>query len=393
MSCSVGARWERMDRRGKKPTWVETLPPAWVVSAVDARGCCPSGIRPLTGITICPVMRADGTILVAPGCDKLTGLWLDPRVPTVQVATAPDKSAPKAAAEALLELVCDFPLEPGYRSAWLAAALTPFARPATSGACPLVLIDGNIRGAGKTLLADVIGALATGDTIPHGPWAPKDAEIEKRITTVALEGDPLYLFDNVPGLMQSAALDCALTSVRWKGRVLGESTSVGALLNTVWLATGVNVALGGDLVRRVLHVRLESPDEHPEKRTGFRFPSLLEHVRERRARYVEAALTVLRGWHCAGRPDGKADWGSYESWSEIIRGAMTWLGYADPADTRTELAEAATEDGAFTVVLANWPKGGTGTPSKRPPPRSARGTARALTTTATGSAASISSAR
>ena len=357
------ATWQKLDKRCRPPKWVGTIPPSWVVSAVEKRGEWSSGVRGLTGIAACPVMRADGSILSKPGYDDATGMWLDPRCPTVRVPLTPSLDDSLTAAETLLELICDFPLDEAYRAAWLAAALTPFARAAITGPCPLTLIDGNIRGAGKTLLADVIGILATGRELAKGAWPVKEEEVEKRITTVALEGDPLYCFDNVAGVMASSALDAALTTGRWKGRVLSESRSADVLLNTVWFGTGNNVALGGDLVRRVLHVRLVSPEEHPERRSDFRHPNLRAHILQHRARYLTAALTILRGWHVAGRPAGPSDWGSYESWSEVVRGALLWLGKPDPADTRTELADsAATEDGAFAALLANWPKAPDGHP-------------------------------
>lgn len=55
---------------------------------------------------------------------------------------------------------------------------------------------------------------------------------------------------------------------------------------------------------------------------------------------VVSALTILRAYFVAGRPDPHVKpWGSFESWSSLIRGAVIWVGMPDPGDTRQELAE------------------------------------------------------
>src|SRR5262249_38672016 len=104
--------------------------------------------------------------------------------------------------------------------------------------------------------------------------------------------------------------------------------------------------------------RLESPDERPEQRKGFLFPSLLSWVGENRGRLLAAALTVLRAYCVAGRPDlGLPPWGSFEGWSALVRSAVVWVGLPDPGETRLRLQEQA--DGtaeSMTVVLACWEK-------------------------------------
>ncbi len=113
-------------------------------------------------------------------------------------------------------------------------------------------------------------------------------------------------------------------------------------LEVTWLATGNNLRLTGDTPRRCLHVRLESPLERPDLRTGFRHPRLLRWLRRQRPRLLPAALTLLRAYVAAGRPDLRlAAWGSYEGWSDLVRSAVVALGLPDPAATREELETAA----------------------------------------------------
>ena len=87
---------------------------------------------------------------------------------------------------------------------------------------------------------------------------------------------------------------------------------------------------------------MESTDEYPEARGGFKYPRLRDHLRRRRNSLHSAALTILRGWVVAGRPLGNLPpWGSYESWSEVVRAAVVWAGLPDPALTRIALQSAA----------------------------------------------------
>lgn len=129
-----------------------------------------------------------------------------------------------------------------------------------------------------------------------------------------------------------------------EGPAAGRQPHVGPL-DLTWFATGNNCQLRADTGRRTAHVRLETPVERPELETGFKHPQLRQHVRRHRGRLLSAALTLLRGWHVAGRPaGGLAAWGSFEGWSDMVRGCLVWAGQADPADARQELLGRADRD-------------------------------------------------
>jgi hypothetical protein len=256
-----------------------------------------------------------------------------------------------------LEVVCDFPLATGaHRAAWLAALLTPLARFAFHGATPLFVIDANTRAAGKGLLADTIGVIATGRDLARAAYSPKDEEMRKIITSVAVSGERLVLLDNVADTIGGAAFDSMLTATDWSDRWLGTNKLVRAPLTATWYATANNAALRGDTGRRVCHIRLESGLENPEERTGFRHPDLLAWVRRERGRLLVAALTILAAYCRAGRPDQDLPpWGSYEAWSGLVRAAVVWVGLPDPALTRLELAKRADTDGdALRGLIAGW---------------------------------------
>jgi hypothetical protein len=335
------AVWLRHDKRSDE--WVRTFPPDVVVKAVEARGRW-EGVRHLEAIVDSPVLRPDGSVLDIPGYDATTGLLYRPNAAFLAVAERPSLEDAQRARDELYEVVADFQFAGhAHRAAWLAALLTHFARYAYSGPTPLFLGDSNVRGAGKGLLVDTIAITATGRCAPVTPLPPDDAEMSKTISSVLLAGLPMLVFDNVGADLGSPALDLLLTSRTYSARVLGKSEMSGELpAYTLLFATGNNVQIKADTARRILWMRLESTHERPEDRRDFRHPDLRAWLAHERPRLVCAALTILRAYCVAGRPRLELrPWGSFEAWSDLVRGAVAWLGEPDPGDTRIELAEEA----------------------------------------------------
>ena len=353
---------ERMTRcanfvkHGRKDQEVPAHPAAWLVSAVEARGEWP-GLRHLAAVSDTPVLRSDGTVWQTPGYDKRTGVLFESHqsFPPVHDEVASDDAA--VAVDQLMEVVCDFRFEaPEHRSAWLAGLLTPLARFAFDGPAPLFLIDANIRGAGKGLLAQTIGRIVLGREMPVSSYAHEPDEMRKRITAISIAGDRMVLLDNLEGNFGNDALDRALTSTRWKDRILGKSEEVDLPLLCAWYATGNNVLVAADTTRRVIHVRLDVLDERPEERTGFKHPDLLAWIGQNRPRLLTAALTILSAYCKAGKPSqGLSSYGSFEGWSGLVREAIVWVGLPDPCLTRVKLSESSdTTADALGQLLIAW---------------------------------------
>jgi len=321
-------------------------PPGWLVTGVHALGAWP-GVRRLRGITEHPVILADGSILATPGYDPRSGLHL--HLPAGLRLSMPDRPTRKDVAEAVARLddvVADFPFARSEnKAAYYAGLLTPLAKWSYEGPSPMFLIDANVRAAGKGLLASVAGRLLIGRELPVSSFTLDVEELRKIVTTLAVQGDGLVLFDNLTGPVGNAVLDAALTASQWSGRILGVSQTYTGPLDVVFFATGNNVSLKADTSRRVAHVRLETPLEKPEERDGFRHPDLLPHVSAHRGELLSALLTILRGWHVAGRPrHGLRPWGSFEGWSSVVREALVFAGLPDPGLTREELQASADLD-------------------------------------------------
>ncbi|HEU4539305.1 MAG TPA: hypothetical protein VFS00_34530, partial [Polyangiaceae bacterium] len=338
---SACATWVRHKPKDEGFEVVPAHVPDWAVNDLGSRGQW-AGIRPLEGVVECPVLRPDGTVLERPGYDEATGLYYAPNGAYPALPERPTQEEARAACEALLEAVDDFPFEqPCHRAAWLAGLLTPFARYAFRGSVPLFLVDANIRGAGKSLLTDCIAEVFGGRPMGGMTQATDDSEERKRITSLLLDGSPLLLIDNITRPLGSDALVMLLTREEWSDRALGGNEAVRLPNSAVWYATGNNVQLRGDMGRRVVHIRLRSPDEQPERRTGFRHNPLLAWVRQERLRLAACALTVLRAYCAAGRHGAGelSPWGSFDAWSSLVRGALVWAGQPDPGEARDDLVQ------------------------------------------------------
>jgi hypothetical protein len=347
------ATFTKCDREGKL---MPSHPAVWLVNAVDARGEWP-GIRHLLGVSDAPVLRADGSIWQKPGYDPDTCVLYDPATtfPFIPEGITIDDAV--AALAELLDVVCDFRFESEeHKAAWLAGLLTPLARFAFDGPTPLFLIDANVRAAGKGLLAQTIGLIVLGGEMPVSSYAHDSDEMRKKITAIAIAGDRMILFDNLEGLFGNDTLDRALTSTRWKDRILGKSQEIELPLIPSWYATGNNVRVSADTARRIIHVRLDVLDEHPEDRTDFKRKNLLAWIAEHRGHLLTRAITILAAYCRAGRPSQDlTPYGSFEGWSSLVREAVVWIGLPDPCLTRTRLVESSdTTTDALLQFMTAW---------------------------------------
>ncbi|MBX3465304.1 MAG: hypothetical protein KF878_00205 [Planctomycetes bacterium] len=347
--------WVKVDDEGEeKPA----VPPRDVVRALAARGewIFPALDRVVHG----PVLRPDGTVLDQPGYDAGARVIYEPRGATVpRVPERPTQVEARAALARLHDVVGEFPfVDHGDRAAWVALVLTLLARAAIDGPVPLFLVRAVSPGTGKSLLIDVAALIGTdGEGEPaRMSQAPNAEEEGKALLALGREGAPLAMIDNIERPLGSDVLAAALTARRFKRRDLGRTVTLEVEL-PVFVATGNNVVVRGDLARRVIPIDLDARMEHPEQRTGFRYPRLLQHVRAHRGELRAAALTVLR-WYCAeGRPPAPAGpvLGSYEAWSGLVVQALLWLGEPDPCAGRARIQEFGDPEGeARRAALELW---------------------------------------
>ncbi len=330
--------------------------PDWCTNAVLVRNQW-NEMRYLQAVVEYPFLRPDGSLVSDPGYDDATGVYLYPHGIKPIMPTVIDRDAALKAWEQLQEVVVDFPFQhEHHRSTWLCGLLTPLARFVFDGPTPLFLVDGNTPGSGKGLLCNLASIILTGQDFPTVPYSHEDEEMRKKITSFAMRGVKGVMFDNIAGNFGGSIIDAMLTSTVWEDRMLGSNTVVTfPLLMTSW-ATGNNVQIAGDGLRRIGHIRMDSQHQRPEERTGFKHEKVKEWTLANRERLLGCALTILIAYFRAGRPAQKLiPWGSYEGWSETIRAAVVWLGLPDPAEGKRELRQASDPiAAAMETILCQW---------------------------------------
>lgn len=293
----------------------------------------------LHGRASAPFLRPDGTICTTPGFDPATGTWGE-FVPEAwpDLGRTGTREEAIEAVETLRELVTDFGFATeADQSAWLAALLTAAARRAIDGPTPMFVIHANTPGVGKSKLVDLISLVIRGRHAERESPALSEAELEKRVTSGLRDGVELWLFDNMDRPIGNSTLDALLTGNSFSGRVLGASERYTAKLQLTWFATGNNVSFGSDFQRRVVPIRLSTPDAHPEERTGFRYANIEKHVQENRRKLYGLTVQILHTYLNQPERPALKPLGSFEAWGEVVRGALVWLGFPDPVDARDEM--------------------------------------------------------
>ncbi|MGO8901589.1 MAG: hypothetical protein ACLQU5_25030 [Isosphaeraceae bacterium] len=352
------AKWFAIKVKGEQASQVPAHPPDWSVQAVHKRGVWP-GIRPVVGIIEAPTMRPDGSILSTPGYDPATRLFYRPNTTFEPIPESPKQWDAKQAKDELLDLVSEFPFkDENHKAVWLAALLTVIGRASFEGEIPLFAFDGNCPGAGKSKLADLISLIASGRRMPRMVWPSgnqADEEIRKRITSLALAGTRFTLLDNVDVPIGGAPLDAALTGDCWEDRLLCTNKSSGVLpLVMTWFATGNNIQYRGDFIRRALPCRIESKDENPEERTGFKYPDLNGHVKANRGRFVRDALVILRAFRLLRNPGILPALGSFEVWTHAVADPVMWITGNNPFDVRPSIKASDHNGQMRTAMVIGW---------------------------------------
>ncbi len=336
--------------------WVDRLPPMWVLRCILARGSYPE-FRELRAIVDAPTLRADGSVLQEPGYDAASRLYLAPGGAFPPIPRSPDNEQVAEAIAALCDPLDEFPFVEVYDGvAALAAILTVAARHWIDGPVPAFAISATAAATGKTLLAQAVSEIGSGQPAAVTTVPRNDEEIRKKITTFAVAGSPVVLLDNIEEPLGSEPLAAALTANWWADRLLGGNRHFNGRLRITFLATGNNLQYRGDLHRRVIPILLDAGIENPEDRKGFRIPDLLPYLRERRPELLCAALTILVAFLNAGAPrHGGARLGGFEEWDDNIRSALIWAVVEDPCAGRARLRQEADNDRErLAELLAAW---------------------------------------
>lgn len=346
------ATWTRWDARAKEE--MPTRCPMDVPRTYLARGGIGWNLPVLSGVVHAPTLRHDGTVIEVPGYDEQTGLLFDARGVTFPpVPAQPTREDARAALAVLSGLLAEFPFVGEVdRAVALSMLLTGLVRRSLPTA-PLHALTAPTPGTGKSHLADLAALIATGLKAPGVGWVKdNDHENAKVLDAALLNGSPVLMLDNIEGELHSPRLNALLSQEEVKVRVLGASREVTAPCNVFVIANGNNLQLPADMTRRTVLCRMDAHMESPEEREFHGDP--VAAVQGDRGRFVVAGLTVLRAYVLAGSPEPPRQLAGYADWSNSVRGALMWLGYADPVSSMAAVRDNDPQRGALQAVLAQW---------------------------------------
>jgi hypothetical protein len=223
------------------------------------------------------------------------------------------------------DLFVDFPFaSESDRAHAMAALLLPFARRMVQGCTPLHVVESPSVGSGKSLLCHLISIVCTGKTSDISTMPDQEEEIRKTLTAELLKGCPMTVLDNANERreLNSQALAAALTAPIWRSRILGRTEMITLPNIAMWMLTGNNPRLSGELTRRSIRIRIDPKRDRAWQRSGFKHDPVTLWARQHRSELVHAALVLIQAWIAAGQPLSTQRLGSFEHWAAVMGGIL-----------------------------------------------------------------------
>jgi putative DNA primase/helicase len=345
------AEWQVWDGRSKK--WRLIDPPGLIASVLAAR----AGrwrLRSISGVITCPTLRPDGSVLSAPGYDPSTRLYYmpDPSLRMPALTENPTRTDAVQALTLLTDLLAQFPfVAPVDRAVALSLIVSAVIRGAL-GVVPVHAFTAPTPGSGKSYLADVTSAIVSGRFCPVITPGRSEEELEKRLGAMLLAGYSIISLDNISNGLGGDALCQIAERPTVRIRILGKSETPECEFRGVIIANGNNLAVIGDMTRRIVLGKLDAGIERPEERE-FPFDPV-QRVLGDRGLYINAAMTAVRAYLAAGRPGKCKPLASYAEWSNTVRSALVWLDCGDAVQTMLEVRDSDPVLSTLRNVLECW---------------------------------------
>lgn len=350
-ALAAGADWEKYD--GRSHGYVRS-DPAPKVCQLLLKGKDFPMLPNLKGLARQPYFdQATGELICAAGYNVSTGIYASFDAAKFPVAEPSRENAEKSLA-ALQKVLREFHFAaPEDQSAALCAMLTAAVRPSLPLA-PAVNVTATVSGSGKSYLANGLVAFA-GPGQPLTMSYPSDSvEAGKAMLSALMTGPAAILFDDMQGdWLPHGVMNRMLTSSTISDRLMGGNRMGTARTQSFIIGTGNNIAPVRDMIRRVLTIHLAPPSSAPATLRYTDRP--VERVLAERGTYVAHALTIVQAYLQAGAP--KADLppiGSFETWTDLCRQPLCWLGLLDPASSLLGQLRDDPDLSALSAFLQAW---------------------------------------
>jgi hypothetical protein len=287
------------------------------------------GVRELAGINHvrCPVIREDGTLELLPwGYDEQTMIYTVPG--GLEYGDDLDWEAAKGR---LAREFGTFPITDDRSMAvQVAAMLALYIRhlPGGTGLRPGILWYANKPGSGKSVLAKaclypVLGRAAAAKM-------KKNEDLDKELEAFCRAAVPYIFLDNIYGGIQSASIDQLLTSEESTGRAMGGHGIFTAKNTALLLATGNQIDLNDDALRRFLLVDLFEKGIPEERKVDVPLDDARMRSEPWRVAMLEALWALVKHWHESGMQRGSVVLPSFEAYSLLLGGIVEAAGYVPP---------------------------------------------------------------
>ncbi|MGH8559172.1 MAG: hypothetical protein ACRESZ_17315, partial [Methylococcales bacterium] len=355
MEFEQAAIFKKFDRRSNQ--WVRrTCPDALGKAYIDNSNLWKC--NELLGLIDHPIITSQGGIIMQRGYDKKSKLFFVHRLEIEPIQDQVSRESALDALEEIIETIREFPFaDEASVAAAVAMILTPYVRHSVPFV-PLFCVTAPTQGTGKTMLASLPSFIATG-TQPIIMSFPNDEnELEKKLSAHFMCGDRHILIDNITKVLKNDFLAKVISSVQVSSRVLGESKNWVGEPTVCISATGNNLAIGGDLPRRIMMAHLSVNMEHPELRQFDR--NLVAYVQKHRARLIQACLLVLRGGIQENARIGhraKAEqhgFVGFDDWNAVVLNTLVWLGLTNPHANHARVGVMDQEQEDFSRLIACW---------------------------------------
>jgi hypothetical protein len=331
--------------------WYPVNAPAEVLDALLSRGAN-SQLNQLKTLATTAYLSPKNELVTKHGYDAKNGIYLVKSGGVIAGQSCqPSKQAALESLSYLSSWLSDIPFKSEIDESVAVACLMAAVDRVNLDNIPLTAFNAPTAGTGKSLLVDVIGVVSNGKPVSVLAQGKDEAEMEKRLHSAILRGDTLINIDNIEQPLGGDVLCQILTQPVLRIRPLGVSKLLDVEKSCQIVATGNNLELSGDVVRRSLVCNLDARVERPELRT-FKYDAR-KRALDQRHDIVGHVLTIIRSYLLHGAHEGPSALGSFERWSSRIRNPLIWLGMADPCISQEQIRQSDTRLEAQTGLLKN----------------------------------------
>jgi hypothetical protein len=240
----------------------------------------------------------------------------------------------------------------------VALLATPVLRNITRSLTPFALIDATMPASGKTILTAGPGMLYGQRVLP---WAYTEEELRKSITSVFAQQVGVVIWDNLAEgtVIDSPNLALLVTGGVWSDRSLGTNNTMAAVNDRLWMATGNNLQVGGDMASRTVRVHLDPNMPHPEQRdqSGFGIPNLDQWITKpaNQLTVLWHLLILVLDWtgHGAPRASGLA-MRQFTSWAQALGGFLHHHGITGFLTNLADVRGIDEDETRWRAFLACW---------------------------------------